>query len=492
MSGCQWRKNAGIFVMRQRIIRQPRELTGMQSRETISVNTKRKLWAGCAGYCQNPGCNKYLFKDVDDESVSIANMAHIIGAGKNGPRSEHELADYIDKSGIDNLIMLCLDCHKIIDELEKKFGVEQLRLWKAEHSRKLAALFSIPTYTSERDLLIEIDRLLEENKTIFETYGPFSDLAVSGPGGDSKKVWKRRCLDTILPNNERIVRLMEKHKNSFGYPWDIYRGFLDFQVHATSFRENCLFEDKVNDYRTFPTGFPILIKTALRLPVDQDSHKDGEGIEYRTGEIRKLIERFLSDHSGIAKMEEMSRGVFIVEKKNGTRLRVFVTHTYFFTEYTYDKVLSEDPNISAIICSSPYASYTDSAKERCIADEVGLFTLPEFMGAVNFEGDKFLNFLLSEDRKARARIFEERLAKFDFLKGYEAYLFGSFLRRSIFRDIDLLLVYPNGTSISDVDSVVAKLRTSLPKFAAKLHIETCSKKELPQLKMNFDNRVKVY
>ena len=235
-----------------------------------------------------------------------------------------------------------------------------------------------------------------------------------------------------------------------------------------------------------------MIKAALGLPIDQDSHKDGEGIEYRAGEIRKLMEKFFSDHSGIAKMEEMSRGLFIVEKKNGTRLRVFVTHTYFFTEYTYDKVLSENPNVSAIICSSPYASYTDSAKERCIEDEIGIFTLPEFMGAINFEGDKFINFLLSDERKSRARIFEEQLATFDFLKGYEAYLFGSFLRRNIFRDIDLLLVYPNSTSVLEVDTVVARLRASLPKFAAKLHIETCSQNELPQLKLKFDNRVKVY
>src|SRR6266478_4598264 len=135
----------------------------MPSRESIAVNTKRKLWAECAGYCQNPKCNSYLFKDVDDESVSLANMAHIIGVGATGPRSEHELADYVDKNGIDNLIMLCLACHKVVDELEKKFGVEKLRSWKAEHAKKVAVLFAIPRYSSEKDLLVEIDRLLEEN-----------------------------------------------------------------------------------------------------------------------------------------------------------------------------------------------------------------------------------------------------------------------------------------------------------------------------------------
>jgi len=326
----------------------------MSSRETIAVNTKRKLWANCAGYCQNPSCNKYLFKEVDDETVSIANMAHIIGAGDSGPRSEHALADYVEKDGIDNLIMLCLECHKIVDELEKKFGVEQLHVWKIEHSKKVGGLFAIPRYTSETDLLIEIDRLLEKNEAIFSAYGPFSRLATSGDGGDTRKAWKRRCLDTILPNNERIIHIMERHKNSFGYPWDIYRGFLEFDVHATSFRENCLFEEKISDYKTFPTSFPTLIKAALGLEVTNDSQKGQEEIEYRRGEVTAIIEKFLRNHSSITSMEPISRGVFTLERREGSRLRVFVTHTYVFTEYTYDKILSEDPNISAIICSNPY------------------------------------------------------------------------------------------------------------------------------------------
>ena len=457
----------------------------MSSKGLIALNTKRKLWAACAGYCQNPACNGYLFTEVDDETVSIANMAHIIGSGASGPRSEHALAEYVEKNGVDNLIMLCLVCHKIVDELEKKFGVEQLHLWKTEHSKKVAALFAIPKYTSERDLLIEIDRLLEENMMIFSTYGPSSRLAMSGDGGDSRKIWKRRCLDTILPNNERIIRLMEKHKNSFGYPWDIYRAFLNFQVHAVSFRENCLFEEKVNDYRTFPKSFATVIKSALGIPVAEEAGHEQEGIEYRSGEVRTLIEKFLRNHKGIATMEPISRGVFILEKKNGSRFRVFVTHTYFFTEYTYDKVQSEDPNITAIVCSNPYGGYTESAKERCLADNVGLFTLREFMGAINFDGDRFLDFLSSDDRNARANMFQEGLKKLESLRGCDLYLYGSFLRKSVYTDIDLLLVYPDTLRVSDVDSLMEDIRESLPRFAAKLHIETCSKREFVQLNMKF-------
>ena len=87
------------------------------TRKPVPLNATRQLWAQCGGFCQNPNCNKYLFIAVAADSVSIANVAHIIGHGTSGPRSDHELADYIDRDGVTNLIMLCLECHKVVDEL---------------------------------------------------------------------------------------------------------------------------------------------------------------------------------------------------------------------------------------------------------------------------------------------------------------------------------------------------------------------------------------
>src|SRR6267142_426398 len=253
----------------------------MSSREAIAVKTKRQLWADCAGYCQNPQCNKYLFVNVDDDVVSIANLAHIIGAGDKGPRSECDLGDYVEKNGYSNLIMLCLECHKIVDELEDKFGIETLRNWKVEHSNKVAGLFNTPTFSSRRKLFAYVDHLLEENRAIFVNYGPFSSLALLGSGGDSQKAWKRRCLDTILPNNDKIVRVFWKHLDIFGFSREIYTGFVDFEVHATSFEENCLFEEKINDYKTFPMTFPNRIKRALGIKTNEDPSREDEELEYR-------------------------------------------------------------------------------------------------------------------------------------------------------------------------------------------------------------------
>ena len=197
-------------------------------RDSIATNIKRELWAQCGGYCQNPNCNKYLFANIQGDLVSLADIAHIIGAGKNGPRSEHELAKIINKDGFSNLMMLCLDCHKIVDELEKQYSVEDMRQWKKRHFQRIQSIFSVPDFRNEQELLKEVNDLLEENRLIFETYGPYSKQALEGEAGDTNIIWRRRCLDTILPNNQKIIDIFEKNKRNFAYPWDAYRQMLRF------------------------------------------------------------------------------------------------------------------------------------------------------------------------------------------------------------------------------------------------------------------------
>ncbi len=48
----------------------------MSPRKSISINIQRRLWANCAGYCQNPNCNKYLF--IDEDFISSEEVDSLI------------------------------------------------------------------------------------------------------------------------------------------------------------------------------------------------------------------------------------------------------------------------------------------------------------------------------------------------------------------------------------------------------------------------------
>jgi predicted nucleotidyltransferase len=461
-------------------------------RNSIPINTARQLWAQCGGFCQNSNCNRPLFASSGDDLVSLANVAHIIGHGKNGPRSEHELAQFIDKDGIGNLIMLCLDCHKIVDELEKNYSVESMQGWKAQHVKNISAFFSIPNITDEKELLIQINDLLDTNGMIFREYGPFSPNVINGESGDGLLVWRRRCLDTILPNNERIIQLIERNKRNFPYPWDAYRQMLLYKMHADAFQDNCLLGQKVNDYKLFPLEFDHFVKTKLGIQVTSLEQRVDEELEYRNGQIRTFIDRFLSGHEFIDQLQELNRATMLVDLRDGRSLKVFVTNTYCFTEYTFDKIMAIDPSINAIICSCPAGTYSDSAKKLCIENGIGLFMLGEFMGAIWKHGDDHLNYLLKSEREFRVGSIKRLVKDSKPTNGVSVYVFGSYLRRKIYSDIDLMLVYSNPAARSTIQTLESAIKENLERRGEFPDITVTSSTELASLKFEHNNLTPVY
>lgn len=462
------------------------------TRKAIPVNVARQLWASCGGYCQNPNCNRFLFASVGENSVSLANVAHIIGHGSSGPRSDHELAEAIDRDGIANLIMLCLDCHKIVDELEKGFSVEAMQKWKSEHEQKVSQFFDIPRLTDERELLIEVSELLDQNESIFREYGPYSRNALEGDSGDTLKIWRRRCLDTILPSNRRIVNLIEKNKRNFPYPWDVYREMLDYKLHVDAFEDNCLIGQKVNDYKLFPVEFDHFVKTKLGVDVPPLEVRKEEELEFRRNQVSTFIDRFLANHNFITEMEELNKATMSITLKDGRGLRVFVTNTYYFTEYTFEKVMAVDPQVEAIICSCPAGQYSEGAKQLCIENGIGLFMFKEFMGALRQKGDRFLNFLLRDEREGRINSFKRPLEQTRLPKGLNVYLFGSYLRSKLYQDIDAAIVYSSDRAKNSVDEVSEVLKKELREQSHMLDLIVCSSVEFSALDLDHDNLTKVY
>lgn len=101
--------------------------------------TVATLIARAGGRCQFENCNKNVFMDkftLTDSNNS--NIAHIIASSPDGPRgSETESFNLSDK--IENLMLMCLDHHHLIDEKEQEciYTVERLRAMKAAQEEKV-------------------------------------------------------------------------------------------------------------------------------------------------------------------------------------------------------------------------------------------------------------------------------------------------------------------------------------------------------------------
>lgn len=119
------------------------------SRE-IKPATERMLWGVSAGICEFNGCtNKLYSHHVTKEKVNLAEKAHIYAFSAGGKRPS--LLRFSTKiNDIDNLMLICERCHKLIDSEDTDYTAEQLLAMKKEHEQRIANVATIkPDLQSE-------------------------------------------------------------------------------------------------------------------------------------------------------------------------------------------------------------------------------------------------------------------------------------------------------------------------------------------------------
>jgi hypothetical protein len=177
-----------------------------------SPETRIRLFADSAGYCQNPGCAEHLFVDTGKgEMTHFAEMAHIVAASDDGPRANRKLSA-AERGAYQNLILLCAKCHTIIDKAPDAYPEDVIRRWKETRAERLAALFGVVAYQTRAEALAAITPAMEENKVVLDTYGPGSEARFD-PESEAPQAWRRKMLGTIIPNNKRIAAILDKNRH---------------------------------------------------------------------------------------------------------------------------------------------------------------------------------------------------------------------------------------------------------------------------------------
>lgn len=109
----------------------------------VSSKDRNTLWTRSGGHCAF--CRTELIKDEDNNKVNlnIGDECHIISSKPNGPRYQKDYNGGFDK--YDNLILLCKNHHRMIDEQHQTFDVKILKLLKLNHERWVKELFKNAT-----------------------------------------------------------------------------------------------------------------------------------------------------------------------------------------------------------------------------------------------------------------------------------------------------------------------------------------------------------
>lgn len=220
----------------------------------ITEKDIKLLWGRAAGRCSRPDCRLELTAVGEGgESFLTGEMAHQIAKNPGGPRGN----SVGGSDSYDNLILLCPTHHREIDKApDGTFPVELLETWKQQHEEWVAAFGGGETFSTVRELASAVFGKLEENRFHFETYGPKSNEAIKNPMSNASVLWQARILDTLLPNNRAILRMLSENKELV--PSSLSSLLVRFKAHALGFEASQY--DRLETYPLFPKEFSDEVK----------------------------------------------------------------------------------------------------------------------------------------------------------------------------------------------------------------------------------------
>jgi hypothetical protein len=170
----------------------------------ISEKVRYLLWAKSAGRCEFDGCNKPLWRDgLTQIEMNFADMAHIIGDRSDGPRGDVILsAEYCND--VSNLMLMCLDHHRMIDQITKTYSEDVLRQMKQVHEARV-----------ERQTAVKPDKT--SNVVIYK-----GNIGVHQPKIDYQDAWLA-MYPNWYPSNRLPIELSLTNSQVQDYESDYWR-----------------------------------------------------------------------------------------------------------------------------------------------------------------------------------------------------------------------------------------------------------------------------
>lgn len=118
----------------------------------------------------------------------------------------------------------------------------------------------------------------------------------------------------------------------------------------------------------------------------------------RPESIEALV-RYLQASEPVRAVLRDGSALIVVERGTGPALRTFMTNIYIVGLADVHEIFADAGEVDAIVTMSAWNGYTGEAKALCKEKGVGLFTFKEFLGAVYYAGDRFLDYIPPEERE---------------------------------------------------------------------------------------------
>lgn len=117
--------------------------------------------------------------------------------------------------------------------------------------------------------------------------------------------------------------------------------------------------------------------------------------KYKKTPRPESIEYFIkvvSSREFVVKVERLNNQLFKVVRKEKSDITVFLTNIYIVSEADVYEITADHGNLNCIVTVSAWNSYTKDAKVLTKGMGIGLFQLKEFLGAIYYDRESFINY----------------------------------------------------------------------------------------------------
>jgi len=116
-------------------------VTALHATRDIKSLTRLLLAVRAGGRCEFDGHNKFLFRhSLTLREGNFSQAAHIVAFSSKGPRGQAKKLSKNEINNVDNLMLLCQECHKLIDDYPERYSVSTLRAFKRRHEKRIYEL----------------------------------------------------------------------------------------------------------------------------------------------------------------------------------------------------------------------------------------------------------------------------------------------------------------------------------------------------------------
>ncbi|MFJ5623386.1 hypothetical protein ACIQD3_11730 [Peribacillus loiseleuriae] len=103
----------------------------------------------------------------------------------------------------------------------------------------------------------------------------------------------------------------------------------------------------------------------------------------------------LKGHSKVSDITQLETQLFKITKTNDKEFLVHLTNFYIVGEAEVYEILSNhsDIKLDAIVTISNWNQCTSDGKIVAKQNDIGLFVMSDFLGAINYDGQNFINYI---------------------------------------------------------------------------------------------------